>query len=124
MLCCIGCAIFGVTELSTNGIDFETGDFAYQNAEEGKMPAGAAAAAAPPAPASIQPTSAYVPPPPQPQAPQQTVNVSANAALPGTQSNAVASEPSDKQTSDQLQGSAQTQKQTENEMPNVVDELD
>ena len=117
MLCCIGCAIFGVTELSTNGIDFETGDFAYQNAEEGKMPAGAAV---PPAPASIQPTSVYVPPPPQPQTPQQTVNVSANATLPG----AVANEPSDEQNSDLLERKAQNQKQTENEMPNDVDELD
>ena len=121
MLCCIGCAIFGVTELSTNGIDFETGDFAYQNAEEGKMPASAAA---PPAPASIQPTSVYVPPPPQPQTPQQTVNVSANATLPGTQTSAVANEPSDEQNSDLLERKAQNQKQTENEMPNVVDELD
>lgn len=65
MLCCIGCAIFGVTEVSTDGIDFETGDFPYQNAEEGKMPTAAAGAAPPAAAAAAAP--AYVPPPPQPE---------------------------------------------------------
>ena len=123
MLCCIGCAIFGVTEVSTNGIDFETGDFAYQNAEEGKMPANAAAGAAPPAPNSTQPTSMYVPPPPQPQAPQQTANVPANATLPGNQTSSSANAPSDEQTSDLFEGKAQSQEQPGNEMPNA-DELD
>lgn len=35
LLCCIGCAIFGVTEVPTDGIDFDSGDFAYVNAEAG-----------------------------------------------------------------------------------------
>lgn len=124
MLCCIGCAIFGVTELSTNGIDFETGDFAYQNAEEGKMPAGAAVDVAPPARAPTQPTSVYAPPPPQAQAPQQTANVPATATPPESQTSAAANERSDEQPSDMLEGNARHPKLDGNEMPNVVDEID
>lgn len=58
MLCCIGCAIFGVTEVSTDGINFDAaaGDFAYMSAEAGKAPGTTSPAAAP------NPT-AYVPPP-------------------------------------------------------------
>jgi hypothetical protein len=35
ILCCLGCAIFGVTEVSTDGIDFENTDFDYTNVEQG-----------------------------------------------------------------------------------------
>lgn len=26
ILCCLGCAIFGITEISTDGVEFDTGD--------------------------------------------------------------------------------------------------
>jgi hypothetical protein len=53
MLCFIGCAIFGVKEVQTDGFDFENGDFAYTKAEEGQITPNAPAAA-----------PVYVPPPP------------------------------------------------------------
>jgi hypothetical protein len=60
LLCCIGCAIFGITEVSTDGIHFDAAsDFAYTNAEAGT-------GAAPPSHgASIPSPPVYVPPPPQ-----------------------------------------------------------
>lgn len=58
MLCCIGCAIFGVSEVSTDGINFEAGDFAYMNAEAGAAPG--------PGPAAAPIPTVYVPPPVEP----------------------------------------------------------
>lgn len=52
LLCCIGCAIFGVTEVRTDGIDF---DNVYVAAEEGTSPTKTNAPEAS--------NSAYVPPP-------------------------------------------------------------
>jgi hypothetical protein len=37
-LCCVGCAIFGITEVPTDGVAFDASDFAYTNAEEGTGP--------------------------------------------------------------------------------------
>ena len=52
ILSCLGCAIFGITEVPTNGVEFDPADFAYTNAEEGTAPPTTAAA-----------TPIYVPPP-------------------------------------------------------------
>jgi len=60
VLCCIGCAVYGVTEVSTEGIDFTTSDFAYHNAEAGNAPGPAGASGANNS-APSQPV--YVPPP-------------------------------------------------------------
>ena len=42
ILCCLGCAIFGITEVPTDGVDFDTGDFDEGDAhdvEEGSVAA-------------------------------------------------------------------------------------
>lgn len=63
LLCCIGCAIFGVTEVRTDGIDF---DNVYVAAEEGVNPVNAPSTAAPapytPPPASEMSPSIILPP--------------------------------------------------------------
>jgi hypothetical protein len=72
MLCCIGCAIFGVTEVSTDGINFEAnGDFAYMNAEAGTAGTAAAPSAVPPNP------TVYAPPPPIPESAPQVLKPTA-----------------------------------------------
>jgi hypothetical protein len=50
-LCFLGCAIFGVTEVPTDGIDFESSEFAYTNLGNGS------AAVAKPTPTSTVPPS-------------------------------------------------------------------
>ena len=35
ILCCLGCAIFGITEVPTDGIEFDTGDFGDASTEAG-----------------------------------------------------------------------------------------
>lgn len=63
VLCCLGCAIFGITEVPTDGLDFDTADF-------GGPVAAAAAATTPSGPGDATPAAAtgsdhiYVPPPP------------------------------------------------------------
>jgi hypothetical protein len=42
ILCCLGCAIFGITEVPTDGVDFDTGDFGGEsNAESISSPPAA-----------------------------------------------------------------------------------
>ena len=62
ILCCLGCAIFGITEVPTDGVDFDTGDFTL-GATGGSVPAQATTQpyVAPPAQATTEP---YVAPPP------------------------------------------------------------
>ena len=54
-MCCLGCAIFGITEVPTDGVEFDVSDFAYTNAEEGKATPGTTT------------SPVYVPPPPEQQ---------------------------------------------------------
>jgi hypothetical protein len=53
VLCCLGCAIFGITEVPTDGIDFDTSDFGYSSTNNAGQPAVPTPTAAP-----------YIPPPP------------------------------------------------------------
>ena len=64
MLSCIGCAIFGISEVPTEGINFDVGDFAYMNAEAGTAPGPGSAA--PPSGATPNKTVYVPPPPPEP----------------------------------------------------------
>lgn len=67
LLCCIGCAIFGITEVSTDGIHFDaSADFAYTNAEEGTAAPGTAAPVAAPSSNVAATSTVFVPPPPPP----------------------------------------------------------
>jgi hypothetical protein len=53
VLCCLGCAIFGITEVPTDGVDFDTSDFGYSSTNNaGQSPAPTPTAAP------------YIPPPP------------------------------------------------------------
>ena len=62
MLCCLGCAIFGITEVPTDGVEFDTEGLSDSGTQESPT-----AAAAPPAGVS------YVPPTKvQPCEPQQS----------------------------------------------------
>jgi hypothetical protein len=70
ILCCLGCAIFGITEVPTDGVVFDTGDFAYSNAEQ-------QTAASPPTAAP------YIPPPP-PNVDVKTEQPAAAALVPET----------------------------------------
>lgn len=64
ILCCVGFAIFGITEVPTDGVEFDTGDFSYSQAETGGY---TQQSAPPPSQANAPSTSAnYVPPPPMP----------------------------------------------------------
>jgi len=123
LLCCIGCAIFGVTEVSTDGIDFETGDFAYQNAEEGKAPGTGTSEATP---AASQPV--YVPPPPSAPQPdtttQEPVSALAEPSVPETTAAAEVSgvEPPSQQEAPIDQLGTQTNDGKDNS--GVINELD
>lgn len=35
ILCCLGCAIFGITEVPTDGVEFDTGDYADTSVDAG-----------------------------------------------------------------------------------------
>jgi hypothetical protein len=62
ILCCLGCAIFGITEVPTDGVDFDTGEIS-DSGTYSDTPTQPAAAS--PTPGG---TAAYVPPPPSTQA--------------------------------------------------------
>ena len=66
VLCCLGCAIFGITEIPTDGVDFDASDFAYANAEAGTAPPQASATATAPSEPSSSSQPVYIPPPPEP----------------------------------------------------------
>ena len=55
-MCCLGCAIFGITEVPTDGVDFDTGELSDSGTCESPMHAAASATTG---------TAAYVPPPPE-----------------------------------------------------------
>lgn len=40
MLCCLGCAIFGITEVPTNGVEFDTGELSDSGTQETSPTAG------------------------------------------------------------------------------------
>lgn len=61
-MCCLGCAIFGITEVPTDGVDFDTGEIS-DSGTYSDTPTQPAAAS--PTPGG---TAAYVPPPPSTQA--------------------------------------------------------
>ena len=95
-------------------MDFESGDFAYQNAEEGK-PTGAAS----PAPASTKPI--YVPPPPELLPLQQPASAQVSTTPPGHDTSAAVEAPGDEKLTDL---ETRNQRQGGNEMLNVIHELD
>lgn len=78
MLCCIGCAIFGISEVPTEGINFDIGDFAYMNAEAGTAPSPGTAA---PSNGKSPNQAVYVPPPPQPE---PSLTPASEVPVPGT----------------------------------------
>jgi hypothetical protein len=49
----LGCAIFGITEVPTDGVDFDTSDYGYSSTNNAGQPAPPTPTAAP-----------YIPPPP------------------------------------------------------------
>lgn len=53
ILCCLGCAIFGITEVPTDGVDFDTSDYGYSSTNNAGHPVAPTPTAAP-----------YIPPPP------------------------------------------------------------
>lgn len=56
ILSCLGCAIFGITEVPTDGLEFSSAEgFNYSKAEEGNAPAGQT---------SVPISPVYIPPPP------------------------------------------------------------
>lgn len=61
MLCCLGCAIFGITEVPTDGVEFDTEGLSDSGTQESPM-----AAAAPPDGVSYVPPTKVQPCEPQP----------------------------------------------------------
>lgn len=55
ILCCLGCAIFGITEVPTDGVQFDTTDYSVDNLEAG---------------AATPPGTNYNPPPEEQTTPQ------------------------------------------------------
>ena len=61
MLCCLGCAIFGIQEVPTDGVEFDTADFGYSSTEAKPTQAGM--------PQQPTQSSNYTPPQQQPPPP-------------------------------------------------------
>jgi hypothetical protein len=55
MLCCLGCAIFGITEVPTDGVEFDTGELSDSGTQETSPTAGTGPAGVSYAPPSVQP---------------------------------------------------------------------
>ena len=53
VLCCLGCAIFGITEVPTDGVDFDASGYGYSSTNNAGQPAAPTPTAAP----YIPPTS-------------------------------------------------------------------
>lgn len=76
MLCCLGCAIFGIQEVPTDGVEFDTADFGYSSGEPNQpnktnMPQPSEATIyKPPQPSQTPAEPVIVPPPPSAASPE------------------------------------------------------